>query len=162
MPLSSIVIIVALVAYAVYRQTQRHEVVGSTRFKLAVIYGVVGLAIGGYHVPANATAVGFLLASLLLSAVVGVFRGRFTRVWNENGRVFARGTALSVGLFLGMVLVKVALGTVAYFTGVSDNGGIGEILLMIAIMVALQAEIVWRRARPLGARTSDRPARVGA
>jgi hypothetical protein len=28
---------------------------------------------------------------------------------------------------------------------------------MIAVMVAFQAELIWRRARALGARTSSRP-----
>lgn len=156
MPLSSIVIILAMVGYAVYRQSQRHEVVGSSRFKLAIIYGVVGIAIGGYHVPANGLAWTFLLVSIALSVVVGLARGRFTRVWPENGGVWAQGTPLSIGLFLGLVAAKFVLGTIAYFTGVNDSGGLGEVLLMIAVMVAFQAEIVWRRARPLGARDSSK------
>ena len=42
-----------------------------------------------------------------------------------------------------------SLGTLAYFTGISDGGGFGEVLFMIAIMVALQAQIMWRRAQVL-------------
>src|SRR5690348_12590517 len=33
-----ILILVAMIGYAIYRQTQQHEVVGSSRFKLAIIY----------------------------------------------------------------------------------------------------------------------------
>ena len=33
---------------------------------------------------------------------------------------------------------------------------------MIAVMVAFQAELVWRRARTLGTRTSSRPSTVAA
>jgi surface polysaccharide O-acyltransferase-like enzyme len=153
-PVSSLVIILAMVGYAIYRQSQRHEVVGSSRFKLAIIYGIVGIAIGGYHVPTNGLAWLFLAISVALSVVVGLARGRYTRVWPENGSVYAQGTALTIGLFLGLVVAKFALGTVAYFAGISDNGGIGEVLIMIAVMVAFQAELVWRRAQPLGARTS--------
>jgi hypothetical protein len=95
-----------------------------------------------------------LVASLLLS-VVGLARGRLTRVWTEQTaegpRVFSQGTALTIGLFLGLVAVKLGLGTWAYFAGVSDDSGFGEVLFMIAVMVAFQAEIVWSRARAMGA-----------
>jgi hypothetical protein len=33
---------------------------------------------------------------------------------------------------------------------------------MIAVVVAFQAELIWRRARPLGASTSSRQAAVAA
>ncbi|MEJ2870596.1 hypothetical protein WCD74_22715 [Actinomycetospora sp. OC33-EN08] len=155
MPASSLLIILALVGYAIYKQSQRHEVVGSSRFKLAIIYGIVGIAIGGYHVPVNGLAWLFLGISIALSVVVGLARGRYTRIWNEGGRVYAQGTALTIGLFLGMVVVKFGLGTIAYFEGINDSGGIGEVLIMIAVMIAFQAELVWRRAEPLGARDSS-------
>ena len=72
-------------------------------------------------------------------------------------RVYSQGTALTVGLFLGMVAAKFGHGTYAYFAHISDDGGFGEILIMIAVMVAFQAELIWRRARALGARTASRP-----
>jgi len=79
-------------------------------------------------------------------------RGHYTRVWAEGGRVFSQGTVFTITLFLLMVLGKFALGTAAYLAGVSDDGGFGNILLMIALMIAFQAQIIWRRAAPLGAR----------
>jgi hypothetical protein len=39
---------------------------------------------------------------------------------------------------------------------ISDDGGFGEVLIMIAIMVAFQAELIWRRARTLGPASYDR------
>ena len=160
-----ILAIVAIGAYALYRQSQRHEVVGSTRYKMAIIYGVVGVIYGGLHFPLTTSAVLGAVGGLALSAVIGVVRGRYTRVWSEGGRVYAQGTALTISLFVGLFVVKFAFGTVDYLShggsGAGDNGGgFGAILLMIAIMVALQAEIVWRRARPLGARANTRDASV--
>jgi hypothetical protein len=158
---TEILILVAMIGYAIYRQTQRHEVVGSSRFKLAIIYAVVGVAAGGFSRPDGAAEWGLLAASLALSVVVGLARGRLTRVWTDDTsgarRVYSQGTAITVGLFLGMVAVKFGLGTYAYFAHISDDGGFGEILIMIAVMVAFQAELIWRRARALGARTSSRP-----
>lgn len=152
MSIHELIIIVAMVGYAVYRQTQRHEVVGDSRFKLAIIYGLIGLVVGGYHLPQNGWETLFLVVSLALSIGVGLLRGRYTRIWPEGSRVWSQGTAFTVTLFLGMVAAKFALGTAAYFLGVSDSGGFGEILLMIALMIAFQAQLVWKRAEPLGAR----------
>jgi hypothetical protein len=149
-----IVILLAMTGYAVYRQTQRHEVVGARRFRLAIIYGVVGLVVGGLHAPDTVGETLLLVASIGLSVAVGLARGRLTRLWPEDGRVYAQGTAVTIGLFVGMVVVKFAMGTAAYFLDISDDGGFGEVLLMIAVMVAFQAELVWRRARALGARAT--------
>jgi hypothetical protein len=150
------VALLAMTAYAIYMHTQKHEVVGSSRFMLAIIYGIVGLAVGGFSRPNTTADVVVLVGSLVLSVVVGLARGRLTRLWAEDGRVWSQGTPLTIGLFLGLVVVKFAIGTACYFLKISDDGGFGEILIMIAVMIAFQAEIVWRRARSMGARMSDK------
>jgi hypothetical protein len=164
--ITEILILVAMIGYAIYRQTQRHEVVGSSRFKLAIIYAIVGVIVGGFSHPDSGAEWGLLAASLALSVAVGLARGRLTRVWADETsgerRVYSQGTALTVALFLGMVVAKFGLGTYAYFAHISDDGGFGEILIMIAVMVAFQAELIWRRARALGARASSRPSTVAA
>jgi hypothetical protein len=146
---TDLIIILALVTYAVFRQTRRHELNGKSRFKLAIIYGIVGLAIGGLSMPHGTLALSLFAASILLSLVVGYVRGRYTRIWREGGTLYAQGTAFTVMLFLLMVAAKFGLGTIAYFAHVSADGGMGEVLLMIAVMVAVQAEYVWRRAQAL-------------
>lgn len=151
-----IVALLALVGYAVYQQTRQHEVIGSARFKLAVIYAIAGVLVGGFSRPHTLAEVLVLLGSLALSVAVGLARGRLTRVWAHEGRVYSQGTPLTIGLFLGLVAAKFAIGTACYFLQISDDGGFGEILLMIAVMIAFQAEIIWRRARAVGAGASER------
>ena len=148
-PLDSIAIL-ALVAYAVYRQTRISEVSGHSRFKLAIIYGAVGIADGGFAMPHGAAAYGLLGVSIALSVVVGLLRGRLTRVWMvEDGRILSQGTALTVALFLAMIAIKFGLGAYASLQHINDGEGFGEVLLMIAVMVAVQAELVWQRAQRL-------------
>jgi hypothetical protein len=151
-----IVALLALVGYAIYRQTREHEVVGGSRFKLAIIYAIAGLLIGGFALPHSAAEVLVLGIGLALSVIVGLARGRLTRLWVQDGKAYSKGTPLTIGLFLGLVAAKFAIGTVCYFLKISDDGGFGEVLVMIAIMIAFQAEIVWRRARALGARASEK------
>jgi hypothetical protein len=160
-----ILAVLALVGFAVYKQTKKQVVTGAGRFKLAITYAVVGLLVGGFAWPDGGWGWALLAIGLALSATVGYARGRLTPMWTETGdetdtegrgdadqdgpRVVSRGTALTIGLFLGLVAVKFALGVLAYFTGISDGGGIGEVLFMIAIMIGFQAEVMWRRAKTL-------------
>jgi hypothetical protein len=147
---TEIVILLALTGYAIYQQSRQHRVVGSQRFKLAIIYAIVGLVVGGMNLPENAAAWGLLVLSVALSVGVGLLRGRLTRVWaTADGTVYSQGTALTIGLFLGLVVAKFVIGTAAYFLHISDDGGFGEVLIMIAIMVAFQAQLIWRRAQSL-------------
>lgn len=149
-----IVALLALSAYAVYRQTKRTEVMGAGRFTMAIIYGVVGLVVGGFRFSGKPAEIALLVVSIALSLAVGLLRARYTRVEAEDGRVFSQGTALTIGLFLAMVAVKFGIGTVAALSGVDADGGFGEVLVMIGIMLAVQSELIWRRARCLGARDS--------
>jgi hypothetical protein len=150
---TEIAAILALTGYAVYKQTRTSEVATSGRFKIAIIYGIVALCVGGFVVPRGYEASTLLAASLLLSVVVGLARGLLTPIWiGDDGRVMRRGTALTVGLFLAMVAAKFAMGAYAWVTHVPDGAGFGEVMAMIAVMVAVQAEIVHRRAGALDAR----------
>ncbi len=141
--------ILALTGYAVYQQTHRHEVVAARRFKLAITYGVAGLVIGGIQFPHSGVGVTFLAISVALSLLVGQIRGRLTRLWVENGAVYSQGTTLTVSLFLALIASKFALGTVAYLLHADRTGGIGEVLLMLAAMLAIQAQLIHGRAQRL-------------
>lgn len=142
--------ILALSAWAIYKQTIVSEVVfTNARFKMALIYAVAGIAVGGFDTPAGWAGWAMILTGLALSFVVGLVRGRYTKLWVADGKVWRQGTALTVSLFVGLITVKFALGTLAYFWGVDDGAGFGEVLVMIAIMIAVQAQIIHGRARRL-------------
>ena len=67
----------------------------------------------------------------------------------QDGRIVRKGNLVTILLFVGLVAAKFAMGVLAYFQGIQDGAGFGEIMVMIAIMVAFQAEIVFRRAQKL-------------
>lgn len=146
-----ILIIIALTGYAIYKQSIRHPVIGKSRFKLALIYIVIGLVVGGFYLPASAVSWTILGISVAASAGVGVVRGKLSKLWREpDGQIYTQGTPLTIGLFVLLVVAKFALGAWQYTAHQpTEHGGFGEVLLLIGIMVGLQAEIVWRRTRSL-------------
>lgn len=147
-----ILAILGLTVYAIYKQTKVSEVSGPGRFKLAIIYAIVGVAVGGFALPHTEIAVALLATSFGLSVVVGLARGYLTPIWQAaDGKVYRQGTVLTVSLFLGLIASKFALGTFEYVEHVRDSAGFGEIMVMIAIMMAVQAEIIWRRSQSLTA-----------
>src|SRR5690349_6317379 len=96
---TQIAILVAMIVYAIFMQTKRHEVIGDARFKLAWIYGIIGLVMGGLNLPDQPFEIAFLAVGLLLSIGVGLIRGKYTRVWAQDGRVYSQGTAFTISLF---------------------------------------------------------------
>lgn len=157
MSVAELIAIIALVGYALYRQTRTNHVTGRGRFTLAAIYAGVGLLLG-VHVAPNVTAWALLAVGLVASLAVGLARGRLTRMWTENGEVYTRGTPLTIGLFLGLVAFKFALGTVAFLTHTPYETGIGSVLVMVGVMLAVQAELIWRRAQATSRTTVGNPA----
>jgi drug/metabolite transporter (DMT)-like permease len=151
MTATQILMLIALTCWSVYKQTIRTEVNGKGRFKMAKIYGIVGLVVGGFYLPTDAIAWATVVLSIGASALVGVMRGNLTRLSVEDGKVFSQGNALTIGLFLGLVAFKFLLGTWLYFNHPQPHNGFGEILVLIAIMVAVQAQIVWLRAQKVAA-----------
>ncbi|WP_313667722.1 hypothetical protein [Atlantibacter sp.] len=147
MTTTQILMLIALTCWSVYKQTIRTEVNGKGRFKMAKIYGIVGLVVGGFYLPTDAIAWATVVLSVGASALVGVMRGNLTRLSIEGGKVFSQGSALTIGLFFGLVAFKFLLGTWLYFNHPQPHNGFGEILVLIAIMVAVQAQIVWVRAQ---------------
>ncbi|MGI9822803.1 hypothetical protein [Agromyces sp. Marseille-Q5079] len=158
-----LILLLVMVVYAVFRQTRAGVAGGPRRFRLAFIYAGLGLAsllVGGWD-PPEGIGWAFLIGGVVLSVVVGVLRGRHTRVWiAADGTRMRRGTWLTVTLFVTVIAVKVALGAIAGLAGIADGASFAEVLLIVAIMIAVQAEIVHRRALVLAGRDPDRP--VGA
>jgi hypothetical protein len=144
-----IVAILALTAYSLYKQSHRRILNPAKRFLLPLIYVAVGLAVGGFVMPSTVLAWTLLIAGLLLSIVTGVVRGLKTRVWIEGDDRYAQGTALTIGLFLGMVAIKWVFGAIGVIGHDGAPDGFGEIIFSIGLMMVVQAEIVHRRARAL-------------
>jgi len=159
MSLFQLVLIVALVGFAIYKQTQTSEVTASGGYRMALIYGLVGVAVGVWNSSTGALAVpsgvlGWSLAGfgVLLSVVIGAARGIRTRLWvDESGRVMSRGSVLTVSLFVALLVTKIGVGVIAYINHVAAGSSFPQVMVLVAIMIAFQAAIVGRRADALRA-----------
>ncbi|SFM92072.1 hypothetical protein [Variovorax sp. OV329] len=149
MSATEIAILALMSVYALWRQSMQHAVsLGPARFKLALIYAGAGLVIGGYHLPPDRSSWLTLAGSLLASVGVGLLRGRYTRLWRDaQGQLWSQGTPLTITLFVLLVGGKFALGAWQYIHRQHPHGGFGEVLVMIALMLAMQSQIIWHRGR---------------
>ena len=148
------ILLLGMVVYAIYRQTHTGEVKAQGRFKVALIYAAITVLSArqeGWTLP-QGIGWAFLLAGIGLSAAVGTARGVLTLVWiDAEGRCMKKGTWQTVVLFLGMLVVKVGMGTFAGFHHIRDGASFPQVLAIVTVMVAVQAEIVFRRAQALTA-----------
>ena len=80
--------------------------------------------------------------------------GPFIYDVDESGRVMSRGSVLTVGLFVALLVIKIGIGVLAYMYGINDGSSFPQVMVIVAIMIAVQSVIVRRRADALRAATS--------
>jgi uncharacterized membrane protein YfcA len=152
-----IVAIAALESVAVYKQTKARVFKGRHRLAAAAMYALVGVLLG-VELPRDAAAFGVIAVSVGVSVAVGAFGGRHIRLWRDRGgRVYSRGTALTIALLIGLLGFKLGAGWLAALAHLRYHSSIGEILLMIGVMLAVENYVVWRRVQRLRARSGTRP-----
>ena len=147
-----LLVVLVLVAIGVARPTVRREVVGSNRFQLAVVFAVIGILIGGLRPSSTLLGWGLLVLGLALGLAVGWGRAVLTRVrLADDGRVYSQHTPLGNTLYLVLVVTEAGVSWFGSLHGASRGvGAFGQVLLVIAMLTAVEAELVWRRARRLG------------
>jgi hypothetical protein len=144
-----IAVVVALEGFSVYKQTKAREFKTGHRFAVALLYALVGGALG-ISLPHDATTLLIVAVSLVASVAVGVFGGRHVQLWRRaDGRVFSRGTGWTIALLVALVGAKIGASALAALTPLPYHATLGEVLLMIGIMLAVENLVVGRRARAL-------------
>jgi hypothetical protein len=144
-----VAVIVALEGFSVYKQTKAREFKTRHRFVVALLYAIVGVALG-FALPHDWTTSAVVLVSLLASVAVGVFGGRHLQLWRgADGRVFSQGTGLTIALLVALVGAKLGATALAALTPLPYHASLGEVLLMIGIMLAVENLVVGQRAQAL-------------
>jgi hypothetical protein len=142
---------IAVLALLLWRQTRKRSVREERRPVILVVLLVLGiLQLSTYLkvVPASASVIALLAATLLLGAGFGAVRAWSVRIWREDGQLWRQGTWLTAALWLAGFGVHIGLD--ALFDGVAHGLGAGSILLYLAVSLGVQRLFVQSRATRLG------------
>lgn len=154
--LVSILIGVAVAALLVVRQLRAQPL--NANFRLPLIIGIIGLIelveyLGKHHV--SGIAIGALVGSLAVAAVLGAIRAATIHLWVQDGQPWRQGNWLT-GL-LWVLSFAAHFGIDFLIDPHNPNGGLAgsTILLYLAVTYTVQRLIMQARAQRLPA-SSDR------
>jgi len=144
--------IAALVLYKVVYKQVRGTLLDR---RTLVLMPLLLTAVGGYltlkALPgASAAELGLLAADLLLLAGLGVLRSTTTTLTERDGTTFQKGSAVTIGLWVLTVAVRigvVALGTALGVTGPLTSASIA---LSLGVSIAVQNATTFRRIQRRG------------
>lgn len=146
--MSALLILLVLLPLSIYRQMRANEVSYAALIRLPLIYAAIGLlGFGTKLLDVAASAAPYIALSAVLSIGFGIWRGVQVRVWRDGaGTYFVQGTRLTLALWAGLILGKIAINTVGAITGaLPSSPHPGEIFAFIAASFVAQNLIVARR-----------------
>lgn len=132
-------LVLALVAFLVYRQTVARPVVARRLWLLPGILAVVGVVVVANVSTGRLsyTALEWIGIDLSVSLVLGAVRGWFVRVYERDGVMWRQGGVITVCLWLVAIAVRVLIGI---FAGNAGVGNVSEAALELALATSLLAQ----------------------
>ncbi len=96
---------------------------------IPAILTVIGL-IQITKVGQSGVSIGFLVVSTVVSVIIGVLRGASVRVFEHDGLVFMKYTAVSIGLLVANVVIRLGAGLVLGVIDPSASDSVGKGVLL--------------------------------
>jgi hypothetical protein len=153
-----IVLVVAAIALAIYRQFQAREV--TSRGLLVLPLVLIGLGLHGLASvpPTGDLAIAVVALDLLAGAGLGALRGRSVRVWQaSDGRWWRKGTAATLALWVASIAVRLGIVAGARALGVHDATSAGALELAVGVSLGAQLAMIAYRAGLLTGVAAVRP-----
>jgi hypothetical protein len=146
-----IVLGVAVLALLMFRQLQARPV-RANAMRIMAVLGVIGVVetvefLQKYH--GSGTTYAALGGSLVLAAIFGVLRAGTTRLWLQEGQVWAKGNWLTAALWIVAVGAHLGYDAVVSHSHGDANVGNATIILYLAVSLGVQRVIVQQRANRL-------------
>ncbi|GAA3366117.1 MULTISPECIES: DUF1453 domain-containing protein [Saccharopolyspora] len=150
-----IILIVALIGYVLVRRFTGEPVEGKRMLLVPAVIAVVG-AVNLREVPHSPAAIGMLVATAVISVVLGVLRGFSVRIYERDGHAMMRYTWVTAVLWVVNIAVKLGSGLLAGAVGLHAGGGItfslgltvlAEGVAILAKGVRGTGRIPWSRGR---------------
>jgi hypothetical protein len=151
-----VVLIAAAIVYMMVRRLMGEPAVGTRLVVLPAVLGGIGLTQVSVH---SASTAVFLAVSAALSVVFGLLRGLTVRVYEQNGLVMLRYTAVTMVLWAASFVARLAAGFVMNLVDPSaaqfGNGlmlGVGagllaEGLVLLAKAARVPGRVLWSTGR---------------
>jgi hypothetical protein len=144
--METILIALAAVCFAIYRQMRATPIRADRAFILPVAFFAIGVAQGGLT---GSSSVALLVTEILTAVVSGVVRGATVRIWRDaSGVLWRQGTIWTVAAWIASIAARIALvllGQPAAPHAIST----GALLIFLGVSLAAQAAYVaYRSASP--------------
>ncbi|WP_329455242.1 DUF1453 domain-containing protein [Streptomyces sp. NBC_01497] len=149
-------VVVAVIALMVARQTRPQRIGGGNRRQLVMPVVMVSLGLGQGHV-IDAHHAGVSTALLVAELVVGVLMGvgwaLTSRVWTDSdGSAWSRGTKGTAGVWLAGLAARLGIMGAGALAGVHQS--YGALLIALGVSFALRAVLLAHRAGVLSPGTA--------
>ena len=142
-----LLILLVVLPWSIWRQMHARPVTTEGLVKLPLIFAAaagVTLLVG--HTPH--VSVGTLTYDAICAVVAigfGAWRGQRVSIWHDGDTPMQRGNRATLMTWVGLIALKVALGTVAAITGWIPAEGAAAIFGFLALTFAVQSVVVARR-----------------
>jgi hypothetical protein len=141
-PLSPL-LIAALAVFVIVRQFTPQLIRARALLVVPLVAGYFGLQALTRTPPDGVLAIALLAANLAVAVGLGALRGATIRVWRDAaGAWTSQGTVLTLGLWLALIAVRVAMAVLAH-----GALPVQEIALFVAATFVAQNLIVWLRTQ---------------
>jgi hypothetical protein len=146
----NIAIYVALIAFILFRQMSRMSLNPRRLILLPAVMGVFAIQqLSRETVALDLGTVAFLVASLAVSLLAGIWRGTTFRMWSETGVVMTEGTVVTLIAWGVLIVIRLPFAAASRVANYPQGLVIGELLLALAVTFAAQNAVIWRRATRL-------------
>jgi hypothetical protein len=143
----NIAIYVALIGFILFRQMSRASL---NPRRLILLPGLMALfaiqQLSRQTLTLDLGTVAFLVASLAVSILAGIWRGTTFRIWNEAGVVMTKGTVVTLIAWGALIVSRIPFAVASHGANFAQGLVIGELLLALAVTFAAQNAVIWLRA----------------
>ncbi|MFJ1766333.1 hypothetical protein ACIOD2_38800 [Amycolatopsis sp. NPDC088138] len=161
--IATVLLYVAIAGVVLYRVVYK-QVRGTLLDRRSLVtLPLLLVVVGGYltlkALPgASAAELGFLGVDLVLLAGLGVLRSTTTTLTAREGTTFQKGSAVTIGLWVLTIGVRIGLVALATVLGVAGPLSSASIALTVGVSIAVQNATTYRRIQLAGLPLADRGA----
>ena len=148
----TIVLAVAAVGWVLWSRMKGQPLKAKRLLVLPVVLTALGITdLTGSSAPhLTPKDVGFLAASVGISAVLGAARGATIQLYPQGGELWQRYRPATVGLWITLIATKLILTVIAGAAHASAGAGTSSLLLALGVSLLAEAAIVGPRAMSTG------------